>query len=302
MEQPLVSVIVPNYNHASYLDERMQSILNQTCQNFEVIILDDKSTDNSLDIIEKYRSNEHVSHIVVNEVNSGSPFKQWRKGIELAKGELIWIAESDDTCESIFLETMVNCFLNDTQMSYTFCRSTYMDEQGTLGNICQGMFPQDLKTTGREFNYRYMMWGNKVFNASSAVFKKENALSISQQYTTFQGAGDWLFWIELAELGNVSVIAQPLNHYRMYATNTTSQVRLAGVEDKEDFLIYQYFKSHGYMSWLDDIRLRKKYVWSIKYQNEYQNEEIRQKSLDLWRPNRLILLLALLSRLKQSMS
>ena len=89
MKRPLVSVIVPNYNYARFLDERMQSILTQTYQNFEIIILDDCSKDNSRDVIEKYRGNPHVSCIVYNEVNSGSPFKQWNKGFIIAKGELI---------------------------------------------------------------------------------------------------------------------------------------------------------------------------------------------------------------------
>ncbi|MDO5340840.1 MAG: glycosyltransferase family A protein [Bacteroidia bacterium] len=73
--QPLVSVIIPNYNHARYLDQRIQTVLNQTYQNFEVIILDDKSTDNSLEVIAKYKVNPHISQIVINEQNSGSPFK-----------------------------------------------------------------------------------------------------------------------------------------------------------------------------------------------------------------------------------
>lgn len=69
---PKVSVIIPNYNHSSYLKERIDSILNQTFQNFEVIILDDCSTDNSKEIIELYRDHTKVSHIVYNEKNSGS--------------------------------------------------------------------------------------------------------------------------------------------------------------------------------------------------------------------------------------
>lgn len=105
---PLVSAIIPNYNHARYLKQRLDSVFNQTYQNFEVILLDDCSTDNSLEIIEKYNGNPHLSQIVVNESNSGSVFKQWDKGINLAKGELIWIAESDDYCELTFLEEMVN--------------------------------------------------------------------------------------------------------------------------------------------------------------------------------------------------
>lgn len=103
---PLVSIIIPNYNHARFLDERMQSVLGQTYQNFEVIILDDRSTDNSREVIEKYRSNPKVRKILFNDTNSGSPFRQWKKGMELASGEIVWIAESDDHCEDTFLEKL----------------------------------------------------------------------------------------------------------------------------------------------------------------------------------------------------
>lgn len=71
-----VSVIVPNYNYACYLPERIASILNQTYSDFELILLDDASTDNSVSVLEEYRNNSHVSHIVVNEQNTGIPFQQ----------------------------------------------------------------------------------------------------------------------------------------------------------------------------------------------------------------------------------
>ena len=69
-----VSIIVPNYNYACYLNVRIASILNQSYTNYELILLDDASTDNSVEILEKYKDNPHVSHILVNEKNSGSPF------------------------------------------------------------------------------------------------------------------------------------------------------------------------------------------------------------------------------------
>ena len=73
---PNVSVIVPNYNHEQYLQQRIESIVNQTYQDFELILLDDFSTDNSRDILNLYRNHPKVSKIVFNEKNSGSPFKQ----------------------------------------------------------------------------------------------------------------------------------------------------------------------------------------------------------------------------------
>ena len=107
MNQPLVSVIIPNYNHAQFLKERIDSVLRQWFKDFEIIILDDCSSDNSKAVIEEFKGEDKIVHVEFNEKNSGSPFKQWVKGIELAKGDLIWIAESDDLADSQFLEKIV---------------------------------------------------------------------------------------------------------------------------------------------------------------------------------------------------
>ena len=85
MNSPLVSVIIPNYNHAKFLDERIQSVLNQTYQNFEVIILDDKSTDNSVElstnikIIHTYPMLLLTKRIVAQRLNSGTKDLNWLK-------------------------------------------------------------------------------------------------------------------------------------------------------------------------------------------------------------------------------
>jgi len=103
----LVSVIIPNYNHSLFLGERIDSVLNQRYQNFEVILLDDGSTDNSREIIEKYRGLEKVKHIVYNQKNSGNAFVQWNKGVELAMGEWVWIAEVMTVLIPIFYQKVL---------------------------------------------------------------------------------------------------------------------------------------------------------------------------------------------------
>ena len=92
----LVSVIIPNYNHAAYLRQRIDSVLNQTYRNFEVVILDDCSSDHSREIIESYRESERVTKIIYGDKNSGSTFEKFERVISVESGEFIWIAESDD--------------------------------------------------------------------------------------------------------------------------------------------------------------------------------------------------------------
>lgn len=294
----LVSVIVPNYNHAQYLDIRLKSILAQTYADFEIIILDDNSIDNSKEIIKRYEKNVHVSHVICNKTNSGSPFIQWNRGFQYAKGDLIWIAESDDCCEPTFLENVVAEFERNSNLSFAFSRSIKIDENGNKGNILQPMFASDVRLNGKEFNMKFLIWGNKVWNASSVVFRKSNALTVNKQYMDFRGAGDWLFWIEMAEKGDVAVISEPLNYYRIYSKNTTNFMRMNGMEDVEDKKIYDFIISNYHLSWINKVRLQKCFIYKILYENKYTTADVCKESLRLWKPSLFLKLLAYVSHLK----
>lgn len=244
MNTPLISVIIPNYNHARFLDERIQSVLNQTYQNFEVIILDDKSTDNSVEVINKYKDNPRVSCIVVNEENSGSTFKQWHKGFELAKGEIIWIAESDDSCDKSLLETLVRGYIeNDAVLA--FCRSCKYDVKGNKNfYLHQYNLLDDMVVDGKRFIPQYMFERNSVANASSAIFSRKVAMSIDRQYMTMKGNGDWLFWVEVMEYGNVYFCTKELNYFRFHSSNTTKTLANQGISAIEYKKVFDYIVLH----------------------------------------------------------
>lgn len=257
MNNPFVSVIIPNYNHAPYLDQRIQSVLNQTYENFEVIILDDCSPDNgaSKAVIEKYRSNPHVSNIVYNETNAGSPYKQWHKGAKLAKGELLWIAESDDYSDEHFLEVLVPSFSNNN-VSVAFCRSILFNEKGIIGRS----YPADIEERvyrGEEFIRKYCIMKTGIVNASSAIFTKDSFLSISDIYTTFKGAADKLFWVLIAEKGDIAFVEKPYNYFRQHSDSTSAMLTMTGFNQIEDIKFYNYLCEKGHI--LKDEEYKVKY-------------------------------------------
>ena len=186
--QPLVSVILPNYNHARFLEQRIDTILNQTYTDFELIILDDCSTDNSKEIIDLYTGNEKVAHIVYNEKNSGCLFKQWQKGLDLAKGEWIWIAESDDYCTPSFLKTMMS--KASEGVSVVFCKSNIVDENGEImsnstvwqSDLVGHRLDNDFVVDGKDLFYEIHAYKNIVSNTSSVVFRKEIVGKIAFPY------------------------------------------------------------------------------------------------------------------------
>ena len=237
---PLVSIIVPNYNHASYLRQRFESIFNQTFQDFEVIILDDYSTDNSKSVIEEFRFHPQVSHIVYNERNSGSPFNQWAKGFKLAQGKYIWIAESDDWAELNFLEKTTSVLQKNPKLALVFSNSIWFSEQGNLKK--SNIYQHDTLVSGSIFFYKKMLTHNSICNASCVLFKREILTKISSFYQSFKACGDWVFWIELCWRGDVYYISTALNHFRQHQMSTTKQSVLSGTTYKEAFEIYSFIK------------------------------------------------------------
>jgi glycosyltransferase involved in cell wall biosynthesis len=220
MNFPLISVIVPNYNHAAFLKQRINSVLNQTYQNIEIIILDDCSTDNSKEIIEHFAKHEKVTNIIYNPKNSGSTFKQWKKGLELAKGEYIWIAESDDFADIIFLQTAVNA-LNKCKNKVLFnCNSYIINEKNELRTNNLSVDLPSGCYSGNDFIKKFLVDRNRIVNASACVFKKQHALQIINHITNFKIVGDWLFWILLLNNHTLAYSDKKLNYFRETSFST----------------------------------------------------------------------------------
>jgi glycosyltransferase involved in cell wall biosynthesis len=231
-KKPLVSIIIPNFNHARFLKARLDSVLSQTFKNFELIILDDASTDNSIEVIRSILA-AHPYKLYRNEVNSGRPCTQWLKGISQARGKYIWIAESDDTCSSTFLETMAFRLEQGVQLSY--CRTNCIDAHGDSivntpfwpdtfdATLWRGSFSMDSKKLCK----RFMPRGNIIANASCVVFRKptERIIRQLQQLTdTKRYTGDWIFWSAYLMLmrGSVWFESKELSSFRSHGSTTRS--------------------------------------------------------------------------------
>lgn len=220
MELPLVSVVVPNYNHGAYLKQRLDSIFQQTYFNYEVILLDDASTDESPNLLASYQSHPKVVEVVLNKSNSGSPFSQWQKGIKLAKGEYIWIAESDDWADKWLLEKLMQVLQRDEAIQLAYCASYRTASNGTIVGrhhwadaLDTERWKKDYINEGKKEIEQYLQFRNTIPNASAVVFKKSLVLTTTA-YTTFRYSGDWALWLHLINQGKIAYIAEPLNYFR----------------------------------------------------------------------------------------
>ena len=288
MNNPLVSVIIPNYNHARFLSQRIESILNQTYDNYEIIILDDNSSDNSIDVINRYKSNSKISKIIINEENSGSTFIQWEKGFKYANGEIIWIAESDDSCEPNLLEVLVKEFIKDEKCVLAFCKSIKIDTEGAF--IGEAGMKKDLHLKGISFFNHYLYRYCYINNASSALFRKKALNHVDWRHSYFKGSGDWLLWIEISKQGNVVYVNQPLNYFRIHGSNTTTTQLHSGKNEAEAIDVYRFMIEKAYIGYFKELRARIAHIYSIKYGklSNVLNKDTKQILLKGWKNNCII--------------
>lgn len=243
---PLVSVIVPNYNHAPYLQERLNSIYSQTYKNIEVILLDDCSSDNSVSILHKYQKKySNITHLYTNDKNSGGVFFQWKKGLELAKGKYIWIAESDDWCSSQFLEKALQGF-NDESVMLSFVRTEFMKKGKcvwTQEEYCHDIskpWKSSFIETAHNIVNQGFGYKNIVPNVSSAVFKNTTFSEVlnNPDWYNLKLCGDWMFYLSLIKGGKIAYTSKATNYYRLHDTNTSKNVQQ----------IENYYTEHEFIS------------------------------------------------------
>ncbi len=227
-----ISVIIPNYNYARYLEERLTSIINQTYPIYEIILLDDASTDNSLEVMNGLKWKYSIDFKLIRSTeNSGSVFKQWVKGISMAKGDYIWIAEADDTCEEEFLEEVMKGFQHENAV-LSYSQSKQIDSMGKViqencvydtDDIDVNKWRENYSTDGIKEISTALAIKNTIQNASAVVFKKIDMSEIMDELSTFKVGGDWFFYVWLLQKGNISYTPKPLNRNRRHDQNVTKR-------------------------------------------------------------------------------
>jgi glycosyltransferase involved in cell wall biosynthesis len=230
-----VSVVVPNYNYAHHLSQRLGSIFGQTYPILEVIVLDDASTDGSMAVIEEAtRGRAHQVRVVRNERNSGSVFAQWRKAVEVARGDLVWIAEADDFADAAFLEHVVRGFA-DPAVVMSYGQSRQVNEAGTVlshdyldyvSDVDPRKWRHDYCADGREEIREGLSIKNTIPNVSGVVFRRTSlAAALAEEWDRlgqYKLAGDWLVYLNVLKRGKVCFSAKPLNNHRRHDAGVTS--------------------------------------------------------------------------------
>jgi glycosyltransferase involved in cell wall biosynthesis len=248
---PLVSIIVPVYNHEKFLHKRIESILNQTFRDYEILILDDCSQDKSYEIAQSYLWHPVIS-VIRNTMNSGSPFRQWQKGIEMAKGSFIWIAEGDDSSESLFLETLLPAF-NQPKVGLAFCASNRIgdsDEMISEFYLVNGHYENlgfkkerwffDYTSNGIDEIRSAMAIRNTIPNVSAVLFRKEAFKDVDFTYCDqLKVAGDWYIYVMILKNHELFYSREHLNIHRVHSDSIVARNKKMAEKTIPD-----YFEMH----------------------------------------------------------
>lgn len=258
---PLVTVVFTSYNHQEYLKQALDSIVNQTYTNIEIIVVDDNSTDGSQQILNTYQNNPNIFlHLL--EKNTGSYVKASNYGAQFAKGEYLLFAQCDDFADQTQIEKLVHAFAVNESVGVVFSKSTLVDKDGIV-------FDDDFR--GREAKFkrkcykdtlilsaemrRFLSYSCVIPNLSAAIIKTELYLKINKLPEKYLVVADWAFWLSLAEETNFYYLSEPLNNFRQHETTIRSKIKI----EKQIVEIYSVFYAHikNYnLSFKKSIRLR----------------------------------------------
>ncbi len=230
-----VSVVVPNYDYAHYLPERLTSIFNQSYPIFEVIVLDDNSSDDSVAVVRSVaQACGRRVRTIVSPQNSGSVFRQWSKAADIARGDLIWIAEADDVSDTGLVAALAHGFI-DPEVTLAFSDSRAIDSDGRVlwpdhkeyyASFGVDTLASSLTETGPVFAARFLNERNVLLNASAVVWRREVLRSVIEdnlgELLTYRVAGDWFLYACVCERGGkVFYESEPLNSHRRHDKSVT---------------------------------------------------------------------------------
>lgn len=245
----LVSVVVASYNHARYLPRRMESLINQTYPNLEILVIDDHSPDNSVEVLRRYADHPRVQ-LIEREQNGG-----WvavsNQGLAMARGQYVLFANCDDDCEVNMIAALVDALQRSPSAVIAFCRSVLIDQDGIrLGDdyeIREPAFKHACKANtliaGRQMA-RFLMHSCVIPNLSAALFCKKALLAESGFSQAYRVCCDWDLFFRLTCQYDVAYVAAPLNLFRQHAATIRSTTRERDVYAEYFRLLLGVGRSH----------------------------------------------------------
>ena len=238
-----ISVVTASYNYQDYIKETIQSVLDQTYNDWELIIVDDCSTDNSVDVIKSF--NDERIKLFINEKNLGLA-QTVKRGVEYATGEWIVFLESDDLITPDNIEKKVQIIKKYSNLNLIFNDCEFFGDKNKVKD-----FSIALKKTRillKNKNYPIKMFynfylSNKIFTFSSVMAKREDLLKISYN-PPIDSLLDWWLWVQLAYIGNFYYIPEKLTKWRLHKNSYIESYNNISLNKIHNEMYYRMFKKY----------------------------------------------------------
>jgi len=223
-----VSAILPNYNYARFLKERVRSIAGQTVPPREILYVDDASTDRSADVI---RTFQDVPNLKMRECpeNSGTVYRRWNEAAEEATGDWLWFPNADDSADPFFLERMAQMAQAHPSAALLYARPTYMNGTGVITHSYVHWYNDAM----REFGGVTFEKGSDVLalhtstcflkSASAVLIRRDAFTALGGFDTRLWGIADWDFYLRMLHGYDFAYTATPLCFLRAHEENTTGK-------------------------------------------------------------------------------
>ena len=226
-----ISVCIPTYNGARYIEACLNSVLNQTYENIEILVVDDGSTDNTLEILSRYASRDQRVRLVTNERNLGL-VGNWNRCVELACGEWIKFVFQDDWIEPACLEIMLDA--GTPHGSIVACRRNFFFGEGVTEDTrreylqlptISSLFPHALTISSEEYSNAVVdnLTVNFVGEPTAVMLHR----SIFDKFKLFNTAliqlCDFEFWTRIAVHTGIAYVPTPLATFRVHKDSTTAK-------------------------------------------------------------------------------
>lgn len=219
---PKISIILPNYNSKRYLKETLESVLNQTYQNFELIVIDDASTDNSMEIVKSF-GDERIT-CIRSDINRQVAYTA-NLGMKLAKGEYIARIDSDDIWNPKKLEIQLSYMEEHPETGACFTRVNVVDENSEIANkkyqTIYDLFEKAKNMSQKEWLELFLAEGNCLCH-SSALMRRSVFKNIGGFYNVaYVGAEDYELWVRMIIRYPIHLLDERLVMYRWEEHSTT---------------------------------------------------------------------------------
>ncbi len=234
---PKYTILVPNYNYGLFLKSAIDSIISQTFTNWELIFIDDCSTDNSIEIFKQY--NDERLRIIQHEKNVGNVLT-FTDGINAARGKYLSILSADDIYDPQYLQEIDFFLENNSSVRILYTDFYRINKEGIITNRIKSKYAAN---SGVYDELNSLLYNCHI--AHCTVMMEIKLLKEAGGYDqSFPKTCDWLLWLHVAK-GNVfGYIDKPLYKYRIHGNNMSASIRtVKQISDEAEKIINNFFKS-----------------------------------------------------------